>query len=477
MDTIPKSPKSVSTLSSTAPAITRRTALKSLTAAAAAAALLSKGVLRADEGNPLGSPLLPEWREPGRPVTAVVLGAGNRGNVYAAYSQKFPKELKIVGVAEPLPFRKERFGNLYQIPEEYRWETWEHALERPKFADAVIITTPDHLHYGPAMKALELGYDMILEKVIAQTWKECNDILELARARERIVAVCHVLRYTPYFRQLKHVIDSGRIGDVVSVDHLEPVGHIHMSHSFVRGPWRNAGESNPMILSKSCHDTDILRWLIGKSCRRISSFGKLSHFRPEMAPEGSAKRCTEGCAIEGDCPFSALKIYLQRKVYLGHLHLPDHEDATILKALKEGPFGRCVYHCDNDVVDHQVTNMEFGEGVTASFSMEALTSYHGRRTRVMGTLGDAVGDENELRVCDFRTREKAVWNAEKHGRITSGHGGGDHGLVRDFVQAVSRKDPGLLSSTLQASMESHLMGFMAEESRKQGGVIKEVRIT
>jgi len=417
---------------------------------------------------PLQMPENQNYKKPDRPVTAVVLGAGNRGNVYASYAEKFPDELKIVGVAEPIEYRRKRFAERYQIAEKYQWVTWEHALQIDKFADALIITTPDNLHYGPAMGGLALNYDLLLEKAIAQTWEECNDILQLSKKNSRIVAICHVLRYTSYFRKLKEIISSGSLGELVSIQHFEPVEHVHMSHSFVRGNWRNTKESNPMLLSKSCHDLDILRWLINKPCRRISSFGSLKHFKSENAPEGSAKRCTDGCKVEAECPYSALRIYLRDKKHLRHLQITDHEDKSILAALKKGPYGRCVYHCDNDVVDHQVVSMEFEDQITTSFSMEAFTSYGGRRTRVMGTMGDVVGDMNTLTVTDFRTGKKSVWDASKLKKPISGHGGGDYGLVHDFVQAVSRQDPALLTSTIDASMESHLMGFKAEESRLSG---------
>jgi predicted dehydrogenase len=426
------------------------------------------------EGLELGTPPTINCLKPPRPVTAVVIGAGNRGNLYASYARSHPEEWKIVGVAEPIPYRNERMAKTYGVDETNRFVTWEHVFEKPKFADVCIITTPDHLHYGPAMAALELGYDLLLEKVVAQTWKECRQILDLANRKGRVVAVCHVLRYAPYFRQLRHVVRSGRIGDIVSVQHLEPVEHIHMSHSFVRGNWRNAEGSNPMILSKSCHDLDILRWIIDRPCRKVTSFGSLRLFRKEMAPEGSTPRCTDGCAAEATCPFSALKIYLKRRTYLGHLKCDEYTGEKILAALKEGPYGRCVYRCDNDVVDHQITNLEFEDGVTAAFSMESLTSYAGRRTRIMGTKGDIVGDEHFLDVHDFAERKQIRWDVRKAATNLGGHGGGDFRLVRDFVQAVFRKDPSLLTSTLDASMESHLMGFRAEESRLKGGELMEV---
>ncbi len=409
--------------------------------------------------------LLPK---PARKITAITLGAGNRGNVYGNYALQHPDELDIIGVAEPIPLRNERYAQKHQIIDANRFVTWEHVFTRPKFADAIIITTPDHLHYGPAMQALALGYDLLLEKPIAQSWRECNDILQQAKKHKRIVAVCHVLRYAPYYRKVKEVIDSGVLGSLISVQHLEPIQHVHMSHSYVRGNWRREKDTNPIILAKSCHDLDILRWWIGKSCHYISSFGSLKWFRQENAPAGSTTRCTDGCAVEAECPYSALRIYYRNRSWLHHFDLPTDKDLqgeAILKHLHEGPYGRCVYRCDNDVADHQVVSMEFEDQITANFSMEAFTNYAGRRTRIMGSLGDLVGDENELFVSDFRTGETVKWSVKDNADIQSGHGGGDWGLVRNWLAALAKQDASLLSSTLDASMESHLMGFLAEKSR------------
>lgn len=266
---------------------------------------------------------------------------------------------------------------------------------------------------------------------------------------------------------MKEVMNSGILGEIVSIQHMEPIQHIHMSHSYVRGIWNNEKKSNPGILAKSCHDLDILRWMIGKPCNYISSFGSLKWFRKENAPKGAPLRCTDGCPVEKKCPYSALKIYYRDLTYLHHMDLPDVKDKRpdILKNLVEGPYGRCVYHCDNDIVDHQIVNMEFEDEVTTAFSMEAFTNYHGRRTRVMGSMGDLVGDEKDMFVASFPKNKIERWNVNENSRITSGHGGGDFGLVADFVRAVSQKRPELLTSTIDASMESHLMGFKAEESR------------
>jgi len=414
----------------------------------------------------------PFSRPPDRPVTAIVAGAGNRGNVYASFSEKFPAELKIVGFAEPIPFRSDRFTRRYSIPPERRFMTWEDIFKVKKFADAVIITTPDALHYGPAMAALGMGYDILLEKPIAQTWQQCSEIMNLAIAEDRVVGICHVLRYAPFFRKLKEVVDSGALGRMVSIQLMEPVEHIHMSHSFVRGNWRNAKESNPMLLAKSCHDLDLLTWLIGKHCIRIGSFGSLTWFKSENAPAGSTDRCTAGCTLEGECPYSASKIYYRDRTWLHHMDLPEAGDKgpAILEHLKNGPYGRCVYHCDNDVVDHQVVSMEFEEGITASFNMEAHTSYARRRIRIMGTEGDIVGDEKDLYVSNFKTGQTVRWNVDEQAASSSGHGGGDYGLAHAFVQAVSQHDPAPLSTTIASAMESHLMAFRAEESRADGSM-------
>ena len=454
--------------------IDRREALTAL--GAAAGSLVALPLVRAEEGqpHPLGAPKTYEWKKPDRPVTAAIMGAGGRGRAYASYAAECPEELKIVGVAEPIPHRNENMASAHQIPAEHRWDTWERAFDGPRFCDAIIITTPDHLHYGPAMAALERGYDLLLEKAIAQSWSQCRDIFVRSQEKGAIVGVCHVMRYSPYFRMLKHVVDSGRLGDVVSVQHLEPVEHIHMSHSFVRGNWRNSTESNPILLSKSCHDLDILRWILGRPCRRVQSFGSLSVFRPEMKPEGATARCADGCAVEAECPFSALRIYPGSDRWLQHKDTPGQDEASVREWLSRTNYGRCVYQLDNHVLDHQTLNMEFEGGVTAAFSMEGLTSYGGRRTRIMGSRGDLVGDEKRLDIYDFGERRRYEWTVAEHVESLGGHGGGDFGLVRDWVQAISRRDESLLTSTLAASMESHLIGFTAEESRHEGGTLKVI---
>ncbi|HEX6427188.1 MAG TPA: Gfo/Idh/MocA family oxidoreductase [Niastella sp.] len=422
-------------------------------------------------------PKNPLHKQIDKPVTAITLGAGGRGNVYGNFAAKFPNLLKIVGVAEPIPIRSERYSTKHQIADANRFNTWERVFERPKFADAIIITTPDNLHYAPCMKALEMGYDILLEKPIAPTEKECRNILALAKKTGRIVAVCHVLRYAPYFVKMRELVSQGAIGEVMSVQHIEPIEHLHMAHSYVRGNWHNSKQTTPIILAKSCHDLDIIKWIINKPAKQIVAMGDLKWFKKENAPAGSTARCTDGCTIERTCPYSAIRSYHDKRQRTGVFDLPDdktkHAEA-IMEKLRTTNYGRCVYRMENDQPDHYITNIRFGDNVTASFSMEAFTSYGGRRTRIMGAMGDMVGDMNELVITDFRTgkKDKLVPIAEDvEGYKNNGHGGGDWLLAHDFVQAVAQQNPKLLTSTIDDSIESHIMGFMAEESRKNNKIM------
>jgi len=287
----------------------------------------------------------PQHRPLERPVTVVLIGAGHRGTVYANFAARFPAEMRVVAVADPNDHRRERFARLHRIAEEHRFDGWQAVFERPRLADAVIIATPDTLRGGPCVAALDAGYDVLLEKPIAPTEAECRTILAKAQATGRIVGVCHVLRYTPYFRELKAILDKGLIGEVVSLQHLEPIEHVHMSHSYVRGHWRNSATTTPIILAKSCHDTDIIRWLVGTPADNVHCFGNLKWFTNANAPAGSTERCTDGCTVEHDCPYSALQIYLRDRKRLYVFDLPEDStqwDAVILQSLKTTDYGRCV---------------------------------------------------------------------------------------------------------------------------------------
>lgn len=266
-------------------------------------------------------------------------------------------------------------------------------------------------------------------------------------------------------------LQSGMIGKVISIQHMEPIECRHMAHSYVRGNWRDSNQTTPIILAKSCHDLDILRWFVGKPCKSIVADGSLTWFKAENAPEGAPLRCTDGCPHESTCPFSAIDVYVRRKQHLGVFDLKNSRDEKEIMSKISDPsnlWGRCVYHCDNNQPDHFVSEMVFEDGTTASFSMEAFTPFGGRRTRIMGTTGFIEGNGSEFTIYEFRSNKKILWN-KKLSDIPeykgSGHGGGDMALVCDFVEAVSWQAPEKLTSTIDASIESHVMGFRAEKSR------------
>lgn len=413
-----------------------------------------------------------------KPVTAVVVGAGGRGTTYAMFAKEHPDRLKITGVAEPREWNRTRLVETHTIPAENVFSDWRELAARPRLADAVIIATQDQMHVEPAVALAEKGYAMLLEKPMAPTEAECTSVIEAVKRSGILFGVCHVLRYTSYTQALKKLLDSGAIGEVVSIQHLEPVGYWHQAHSFVRGSWRNSVESSSMLLAKSCHDLDWLLYVMGRSCLSISSFGSLVHFKRSEKPveAGAALRCLD-CAYEAKCPYSAVKIYLGRYAQ-GDTGWPvavltaEPTEASLREALRTGPYGRCVYECDNDVVDNQVVNLEFAGGRTGVFTMTAFNQAAHRKTRIFGTLGEIYGDGERIHHFDFLTDQTTVIDTNTvDGGILGGHGGGDYGLMDRFVAAVAAGDQGLILSGPDASLESHRMVFAAERARLEHRVV------
>jgi predicted dehydrogenase len=340
------------------------------------------------------------------------------------------------------------------------------------------VALPDRLHAEAAIALMEKGYHLLLEKPIAPTWEEVLRVAEAKARTGRIVALAHVLRYTPYARRLKALLEEGAIGEVVSVQHLEPVGHWHFAHSFVRGNWRKEGESSPFLLAKSVHDLDWLLFLMPGEVARVASFGGLYHFRPERRPKGAAERCLL-CPeeVERACPFSARRIYLEayergeRGWPLDVVAFPVTRE-NLERALAEGPYGECVYLGKNDVADHQVVALEYRDGRTASFHAEGLSRMRFRETRLFGTGGEIWEDGRFVRIFDFLKGERTVdLKVKAEGSIRSGYGGGDFGLMAAFVAAVEREDPGLLEP-FEEALYAHRLTFLAEAARRAGRVVE-----
>ncbi|MBN1260728.1 MAG: Gfo/Idh/MocA family oxidoreductase [Anaerolineae bacterium] len=452
------------------------------------------------------------------PVTAVMIGAGQRGyEAYGPYALAHPDELRFVAAAESHPVRRERFAAAHAIPSEYQFDTWETLLARPQLADAALVCTLDRMHTGPALAALEAGYDVLLEKPMATTLEDCVRLVQTAERTGRLLQICHVLRYAPFFSTLHDILDSGRLGEIITVEHRENVSYWHMAHSYVRGNWRNSRLESPMILAKCCHDLDILFWNLGAT-RRLSSFGSLQHFRPERAPEGAPERCLDGCPAADVCPWYAPRLYMDLTPLLrvarrspdwaqraGAALLAEHprlaaaargwfppldvaldyrgwplsvisEDPSSearLEALRSGPYGRCVYHCDNDVVDHQIVNLELQSGGSAALVMHGHSHREGRTMRYDGTRatlrGCAYTYEQRIEIHDHLTGKVDVITPGAGRRNASGHGGGDAGIMQAFVRAV--RDRGQALTSARESLESHLMAFAAEQARCAGQVI------
>ncbi|XP_034001407.1 uncharacterized protein zgc:154075 isoform X2 [Trematomus bernacchii] len=417
------------------------------------------------------------------PVRLIVVGAGCRGEIYSSFGSIHPERLKVVGVADPRKFARTKLQQQHNVVDENIFEDWHTMVEREKFADAVAICTPDRLHKEPAVAFAKKGYHVLLEKPMATTAEDCTAIVEACTQSGVMLSVGHVLRYDPVIHNIKELIDAGAIGDVMHIQHLEPVGFWHFAHSFVRGNWRNEEESSFALLAKSCHDIDLIHhWAGARRCLKVTSFGSVSHFGKKDKPAGAGNRCLD-CSIEADCPYSARKIYMDR-VKQGNTgwpvsvicpnSSPDIESVT--EALETGPYGRCVYECDNDVCSNQVVNMEFEGGLTAAFSMVAFTEeICKRKTTIYGSKGELSCDGHEVRVFDFltqrSTKRSPLSGAPRRFMSMSGHGGADYYLMDAFVSAVANNDPSLIRSGPEETLLSHLLVFEAERSRLEGRVV------
>ena len=415
-------------------------------------------------------------------TSVVIAGAGGRGRItYAPYAKKFPEQMRLIAAADRIPERLEEMRQEYGLEQDKCFSSVEEMFAQPRLADMAFICTQDADHVRHACLALDKGYDVLLEKPVSADIAQCRQLLDKAEKLGRSVTVCHVLRYAPFYQKLKSLLEEGALGEIISIQASENVGYWHQAHSFVRGNWRRSGDTSPMILAKCCHDMDLLVWLTGSRCRRISSMGGLSFFRQENAPQGAPDYCMEGCPVKDQCPYEAEKIYvtdtltgydtngagwMQRAVYGG----TDREG--LRAALGTSPYGRCVFRCDNDVVDNQSVTMEMESGVTISFHMCGLNQRNYRTIHIMGTGGDISGDlEEETLVLNRFGKEPEVIRMNVEETI-SGHGGGDYRMLADMFRARSQGQ-GTLTS-LRQSLESHYMAMAAESSRLAGGRLVDV---
>ncbi len=408
----------------------------------------------------------------------LLIGAGLRGIAYTSYAKDHPEEFTVTAVADPNKVRRDFIKKEHGIKDEMCFDRWEDVLCKEKLADIAMICTQDKDHFKPCMAAIEAGYDIVLEKPMATTPEECAMIAKAAEEKGVKVVICFVLRYSTFFTALKSLINDGAVGDIMNIDHIEGVGNIHYSHSYTRGNWNNSEESSPMILAKSSHDIDIIQWLLGAKCTEVQSFGSLKHFTRANKPAGSPERCIDGCPYADTCCYNSVKLYLDDKnntwFRTAATNTSDNpSDELVEKALRETNYGKCVYSCTNNVVDHQTVNLLYDNGSTATFTMSAF-NHGGRIIRVMGTKGELSGSPEEtfMTYYNFETGERTNIEYAKvvsKEDLTGGHGGGDIGLMCDLAKYLGDHYDGFSMTPIAVSADNHITTFAAEYSRVNGG--------
>jgi len=405
-------------------------------------------------------------------VKISLIGAGQRGMIYATHAAK---SIEIAAIVEPHEGRRKEAVEKLNVSEDKVFTNVDDFFSQGKLSDALIISSMDLDHYEQTMKALDLGYDILLEKPISPSPEECLAIQEKANKLGRKVIVCHVLRYTTFFAEIKKIIDSNELGKVINIQHNENIGNYHMAHSFVRGNWGKKELSSPIIMQKSCHDMDILAWLVDSETKRIASYGDLTYFKEENAPEGSAERCLD-CKVADSCRFDVRKMYLPiRGNWPAAAVSVDQSEEGLLEALSHNQYGRCVYRAGNDVCDHQVSIIEFKNGVKVTFNLSAFTNKMNRTIKIMCEHGEIRGDDslNIIEVTKFISNSEQQYEQRViHPQtVVGGHNGGDTGLMNDFLANITNSEASDSRSSINQSVESHIMAYAAEHARVTGKII------
>lgn len=429
------------------------------------------------------------------PIKAVIVGAGNRADVYSTIALTNPEKLQIVGIVDPDKVRRDIIKEKYSVPDENCFDTVDKFVAREKFADAVINGTLDHLHVETSIPVLKKGYDLLLEKPFAVNEAEMNEIVKVANENHRKVYICHVLRYTPFYSAIKKHLLNGEIGDIISIEMCEHVNYTHMAVSYVRGKWRSEKVCfAPMLLAKSCHDIDLMMWMM-KDTKPVSvaSFGNDFQFTPDKKPKEAGTRCMVDCPLCETCIFSAYTNYIVRpkrwsqyvwKCLEKECKIDDIPLERKIESLKtDNPYGRCVWDYQRDGnVDHQSVIVNFANGATGTFNMVGGSAKSERNIHIIGTLGEIKGTFEDskyvIRKMNPETREpykEELYDLKITGDMigaNGSHGGGDGRLAMDFVDSLMGKEPSISCTDINDSITSHLVVFKAEEARKSGKIVK-----
>jgi len=419
------------------------------------------------------------------PLKVALVGAGNRGTVYSDYALVEPEKMKIAAVVEPDSFRRKHAANKYNVPEANCFSTVQEFLEKRIKIDAVINATMDRDHIDTALPLLKAGYDMLLEKPICLDKNDLYKLYEYAQKYSRRIMVCHVLRYAPFYVEIKKRILKGEIGEIINIQTEENVSYHHFATSFVRGKWSNSDVcGSKIIMQKCCHDLDLITWLkSGIAPKYVGSLGGLMKYKPENAPVGSGLKCLADCIIENTCPYSAKKIYVESGRWaqyawtsIEHLGEDLTEDAKIESLKRDNPYGRCVWHCDNNVEDHQAVMIEFEDGSTAVHSLNGGVPKPCRTIHITGEKGELIGNLEDacIEIRHPDARKGYEYSSEKIDINVSRdmHGGGDLRLVADFVQTINGQTPSISSTNLKDSIYGHLIGFAAIDAMEERKIVE-----
>lgn len=433
-----------------------------------------------------------------RPITAIIVGAGHRSFVYSELAKTNPEMLKIVGVADPNPIRRKKAMDYFGFKEDMCFENAEELAKKGKLADTVINGTMDEQHLETAVPLLDAGYDMLLEKPFAPNEEEMRQIVNCAKKNNSKVMICHVLRYTPFYYAIKERIVNGEIGDIINIQTTEHVSYHHLSTSYIRGKWANSDKCHTsMLLAKCCHDLDIIMWMMSETKpKQISSFGGKFQFKPENAPKEAGTICMKDCPLVDTCVYSTKRLYIDHPnrwaFYVwdaleGKKNVTIEDKIALMKS--DSPYARCIYKCDNNVVDHQSVLINFESGATGTHNMVGGSSEPRREIHIIGTKGEIFGNFEESKFTvlkidpspDAHNEECDVEEVDL--RVTGdmvgaygGHGGGDERLAADFVKFIRGEKPSLACTSIFDSVAGHLSVYLADKSRENGGMPMDVKL-
>ena len=433
-----------------------------------------------------------------RPITAIIVGAGHRSFVYSELAKTNPEMLKVVGVADPNPIRRKKAMDYFGFKEDMCFENAEELAKKGKLADTVINGTMDEQHLETAVPLLNAGYDMLLEKPFAPNEEEMRQIVNCAKKNNSKVMICHVLRYTPFYYAIKERIVNGEIGDIINIQTTEHVSYHHLSTSYIRGKWANSDKCHTsMLLAKCCHDLDIIMWMMSETKpKQISSFGGKFQFKPENAPKEAGTICMKDCPLVDTCVYSTKRLYIDHPdrwaFYVwdaleGKKNISIEDKIALMKS--DSPYARCIYKCDNNVVDHQSVLINFESGATGTHNMVGGSAEPRREIHIIGTKGEIFGNFEESKFTvlkidpspDAHNEECDVEEVDL--RVTGdmvgaygGHGGGDERLAADFVKFIRGEKPSLACTSIFDSVAGHLSVYLADKSRENGGMPMDVKL-